>query len=178
MKLIGTIIILFFTFFSSENDNVKIEWNESKRLTWADFQGHPQGAADYVASTNSGISFSFSYSEKNGKRNLEYTVKSNFYPKLSWYKPDLVSEYILKHEQAHFDISELYARILRKKLSEANFSENLKEEIEQIYEGNEMERRATQNKFDDETDHSKIPENEYKWRKYIAEQLELYEQWR
>lgn len=177
MKLILTLFILFFSTFSFENDKTKIEWQDAYPLTWEDFQGSPQGAADFVASTNSGISFSFSYKERNGERTLDFTVKSNFYPKLSWYKPDLVSEYILKHEQAHFDISELYARILRKKLSEAEFSQNLKEEIELIYEKNELERRETQNKFDEETDHSKIPEIEYKWRDFIAKQLDLYEKW-
>ena len=178
MKIIATLFILFLSTFSSENDKIRIEWSERDRLSWEDFQGYPQGAADYVASTNSGISFSFSYSERNGKRDLTYTIKSHFYPKLSWYKPELVSEYILKHEQAHFDISELYARILRKKLEEADFSKNVKEEIEIIYEENEEERRTMQNRFDEETDHSKIPEKEYGWRKYIAKQLEVYERWK
>ena len=155
-----------------------MQWDENRKLTWADFQGRPQAGNDFVASTNSGISFSYSFRIENGKLDLDYSIQSNFYPKLSWYKRGNVSDYILEHEQTHFDISELFARKLRKKMVETGFSSNPKKEIDAIYQKNEQERRAFQNRYDAETDHSKNPEAEYIWRELVKTQLDFYERWK
>lgn len=178
MKLFTSFFLLFLMSFSVGNDDEKMPWNESRRLTWNDFQGVPQAGTGFVASTNSGISFSYSYSVNNGKMDLEYTIQSNFYPKLSWFKKEDVSDYILLHEQTHFDISELHARKLRKQMKETKFSLNPKKEINSIYNENERQRRAMQQRFDTESDHSKIPEAEYKWRTYVAGQLQKYASWK
>ncbi len=153
-------------------------WNENQKLTWEDFRGKPVRSANFVASTNTGISFQYSYSIKNGAINVEYSVQSFFYPEGSWYIPDKVNSYILKHEQAHFDISELHARILRKKLEGSTFSKKIKSEIEGVYQQIEQQRRAMQTKFDAETDHSRNEEKEAFWQNYIANQLTEYNDWK
>ncbi|MCW8980537.1 MAG: DUF922 domain-containing Zn-dependent protease [Altibacter sp.] len=178
MKLLTAILILLVGLFSSENASEKIPWRGPDQLTWSDFQGVPEGNSSYVASTNSGLSFSYSYSERNGERIFEYTIQSNFYPKLSWYRPEAASAYILKHEQTHFDISELHARIFRKRMAEFNFSEKRKEEVRRIYETIETERKAMQDRYDEESDHSKNEVGERAWRIFVAEQLKAYDAWR
>ena len=35
-----------------------------------------------------------------------------------------------------------------------------------------------QQKFDRETDHSKIPEKELEWENYVEQQLNKYERWK
>jgi len=177
MKLfIAALLLLFLSPGISEEE--KIIWNEDRKLTWADFKGTPSGPHDFVASTNSGVSFSFSYKERNGVGTVDYTVLSNFYPALSWYRPDKVSTYILEHEQMHFDISELCARKLRKGLADVPRDRNFKENSESVYQQSEAERRQLQTRYDTESDHSNNREEEYKWRTYIAEQLEAYGSWK
>ena len=117
---------IFFFISTPQNDSEKIIWTETQKLTWEDFRGKPVRSASFVASTNTGISFQYSYSIKNGDVNVEYSVESFFNPEGSWYVPEKVSPYILRHEQAHFDISELHARILRKNLEEKSFSKKVK----------------------------------------------------
>ncbi|GHC63038.1 DUF922 domain-containing protein [Ulvibacter litoralis] len=175
MKLFGIPILLFVFFFSSESDPVKINWDENKKLTWSDFKAQPSEGADYVASTSSGISFSYSYKLLEEKLTYDFTVQSYFYPEESWYKEAYVSEYILKHEQTHFDISELHARILRKRISEASFSKAIKKEMKAIYQKVEGERQTMQNLFDSESEHSKNKEKEYQWEQYVTKQLNVYE---
>jgi len=178
MKIVYLTILIFFS-FPSENDKEKFSWSEERLLTWEDFQGVPNKSDDYVASTNSGLSFSFSYKhDASGKGKLTYKVKSNFYPKLSWYRPGRVSDYILKHEQTHFDISELHARKLRRELSRLKYSDNYKEIAQAIYQNMEQERRTMQQRFDDETEHSNIVEAEYQWEEYVANQLKVYNEWK
>lgn len=178
MKLLTTLFFCFLSFFISENDSEKIRWSEIYQLTWADFQGVPQAGSSYVASTNSGMSFSFSFGNRNGEINYDYSIESNFYPKLSWYKKDQVSDYILKHEQTHFDISELHTRIFRKRMEESQFSENIKTEVGALYEKTETERKAMQKQYDEETNHSQEIEAEHRWRNYVAEQLKAYARWK
>lgn len=152
-------------------------WSDTKTLTWADFQGIPSAGDDFVASTNSGVSFSYSISFNKGKKEFSFTVESHFYPELSWFRKGQVNDYILGHEQTHFDISELHARILKQRLSEATFTGAIKEEIQIIYEKTEQQRRDMQNQFDAETVHSKVRKKEIEWEKFVADQLKRYKRW-
>ena len=176
MKLIAAALLLLFLSAASAKEE-KISWTEDRKLTWADFKAVPNGPADYVASTNSGVSFAYSYRERNGVGEIEYTVLGNFYPDLSWYRPTKVSDYILAHEQMHFDISELFARKLRKELSVIPRDKNFKNNAEVIYEQNELDRRKMQSQYDLDTDHSNNKVEEYRWRDLVARQLEAYGSW-
>ncbi len=177
-RLLAIGIILLCFSFAPENDSEKILWSETEKLTWDDFQGTPKEGSDYVASTNSGISFSFSYTKREDRIDFDYTIESNFYPKLSWYKRGAVSDYILKHEQTHFDISELHSRMLRKEMETRTFSNNIKEEVQDLYQSIETRRKEMQRRYDKETDHSQISEAEFAWRDFVAEQLTKHERWK
>lgn len=187
MKLLTALLLIcyflpvHFTDFEgipSEVKEEKIIWAEGRKLTWKDFRGVPNGPDSYVASTNSGVSFSFSYRERNGQGSVDFAVVSNFYPDLSWYRPSKVTNYILAHEQMHFDISELHARKLRSLLTDIPHDREFKEASEAIYERMEVERRQMQEQFDMESDHSNNEDAEYRWRKTVAQQLDLYEAWK
>jgi hypothetical protein len=178
MKTFLIFLIGLLSFYSADNDAEKIRWSESYQLSWADFQGVPQGGSGYVASTNSGMSFSFSFGNRNGEIKYDYSIESNFYPKLSWYKKGQVSDYILKHEQTHFDISELHTRMFRKRMEESQFSDNIKAEVGALYERTETERKEMQKRYDLESNHSQNKEAEHQWRNFVAEQLKVYDRWK
>lgn len=174
------IFLTFFLFCSSfvfgQNEKEKIQWNKNRPLTWSDFKGKPSPSNDYKASTNSGMSISWSLSESGNKVTLvDYEVKANFYPESSWKKEDIQKkDYILAHEQLHFDISELHARKLRKALAEYEGGKNVQKELKDIYRKHEKERQKMQNTFDAESDHSRIEEEELRWRDYVQKELEKY----
>jgi predicted secreted Zn-dependent protease len=87
----------------------------------------------------------------------------NFSPKLSWKKSSGLNDYMLQHEQTHFDITELYARILRKRLSEEIKTIKDVKKISSI--GREITKQweIEQNTYDDETDHSINKETQAEW---------------
>ena len=178
MKVVTLITFLFISFFSSETETVKIEWSESNKLTWADFQGSRLKGPSFAASSSTGISFSYTVKRYEDDIDLDYSVKCHFYPEESWYDRSSASAYILKHEQTHFDISELHARVLRKLISEASFSEAIKIEIKAIYKEVERQRGEMQHRFDDETEHSINKKNEHLWEVFIAKQLKAYDRWK
>ncbi len=172
--LLTLIMVTFFGTISEE----KILWQENNKLSWSDFKAKQKPQNDFVATTSSGISFSYSYSFKNNKMSSKFSVQSYFYPEKSWYNPLDATPHILKHEQTHFDISELHARILRKKITNFSFTKNIKTEMDALYQKQEIARRAMQEKFDKETDHSRNKEKEKLWEDYVATQLQAYEQWK
>lgn len=178
MKLIIATIYLILCTSATTDDPTKILWSETYKLTWSDFKGTPDEESDFVASTNSGMSFSFSYSLRNDEVSYNFTNESFFYPQMSWYKKGGVSDYILAHEQTHFDISELHSRIFRKRMEEGEFTKNIKVEVNELYKKVESERIAMQSRYDLETNHSQISEAENRWRNYVAEQLQVYVAWK
>ncbi|MEZ4875755.1 MAG: DUF922 domain-containing protein [Flavobacteriaceae bacterium] len=177
MRFIIFLLIPFLAFTPNTEDE-KIVWEENRPLTWQDFRGIPNRADDFVASTNSGVSFSFSFKETQEDITITYTVASNFYPDLSWYRPERVTQYILEHEQTHFDISEIHARKLRKALSSLTHDRNFRVKAEAAYNALEAERRAMQRAYDSESDHSNVKEAEYQWRKKVSDELKALADWK
>jgi hypothetical protein len=88
-----------------------IPWSATRRLTAADFLGRPNSAL--AASTSSDIKATVGCLDFvfNG------SAQATFDPNTSWIRdPKHVTEALLRHEQLHFDITEIYARKLRQKM--------------------------------------------------------------
>jgi hypothetical protein len=83
-----------------------ITWDASRKLTWLDFKATPNYESDAVALTASGITFGYSVKTADqGIVDFSATVEAEFYPNKSWYIKEKGDDYILSHEQLHFDIS-------------------------------------------------------------------------
>ena len=102
------------TLFREENKEV-IPWVPERRLTWEDFLCDPKTTSDAVASTST--SLGIAYQIERG--HLTYTITCHFSKHKSWGL--LKTDYILAHEQGHFDITEVCARKLHKALKEYHF---------------------------------------------------------
>ena len=174
-KFIYLLICLFsITGFSQETE-FKLGWDEKKPLSWNDFQGEPHDRIPFSASTNSGISYSWSLETRNGVEDFQYEVRSNFYPNLSWIKDGKHDPHLLAHEQLHFDISELHARKFRKAIEEYQISKDIKKDLREIYYRIESERQEMQEKYDAESNHGLQFEAEKEWQLFVKEELKKYE---
>ena len=125
----------FFAGLDNPQDYETISWSPDIKLGWNDFRGKVPQNARAAAITASGISYQFSTRGTGDMVELDYRVSTFFYPYKSWYQPHLCDSLILSHEQLHFDISELFARKMRKRLASGTFTENVKAEVKQIYIG-------------------------------------------
>ncbi len=167
-------LILFLQVFlagTAQEKQEKILWSSARPLTWEDFKARPDLTNTYSANTNSGIGYSWNYSTASGSPVLEHEVTASFYPNRSWVKQIEEKEYLLAHEQAHFDISELHARKLRQALAQYQPGRNIRQDLKRFYNQIESERVIMQNKFDKESAHSENYAAEMRWREFI--QLEL-----
>ena len=148
-------------------DEETITWKPERRLGWDDFLCTPQKQGDAVASTST--SLGISYQVRNGE--LTYTITCNFSKKKSWGL--LRTDYILAHEQGHFDITELHARKLYQALSEYQLNpDTFKKDIATIYERIVKEKEDMQEAYDLETDHSRNKRVQYNWFDKIQTQLD------
>lgn len=171
--VLSMLVISLSSFIRFEREKGYIYWNERK-LTWDDFKGSAPSSSPYVALTHSAIVLNFSGEDNT----VSFSVESAFYPKLSWKKKN-VTDYILKHEQDHFDITEIYSRILRKEIQAMKFKkyETIGTEVQQVFNKNSAACEKLQDKYDKETDHSKKEAEQYLWDTRIATMLDSLSGW-
>jgi hypothetical protein len=142
------LILLSLLTVSISEDNL-IEWSASRKLTWEDFKGTPDPSSTNAALTNSSITVEFGYNHKG----LTHSIKCRFNKSLSWGR--IKNDYILNHEQGHFDIAEIHARLLHKALLNYTFNANsVSKDVSRIYEDVINKHVETQKSYDVETNHS------------------------
>lgn len=178
MKLFVFLALFFILDATAQDKPERIFWEETK-LTWNDFKAKPNSDSPFQANTNAGLSYSWGLRNENGKIELKYEVLSFFNPNSSWVVPrSKSSEYLLQHEQLHFDITELHARKLRKQLAELKIDQlgkDPKSTLNKLYEVIEKERAAMQLKYDKESNHSLNKEGEAKWQNFVKKELKKFE---
>lgn len=146
-----------------------IEWSPIKRLTWDDYLAKPSSASDAAAITSTALGLE--YHVRNNI--LSYTITCRFSKTRSWGK--YKTEYILEHEQGHFDITEIYARKLDDAIRQYKFNpKKFKTDLDTIYKEIMEEKEEVQNRYDIETDYSRDKEKQAEWLKKIQKQLLKY----
>jgi hypothetical protein len=156
--------------FTQDKDEELIDWNSRRLLTWADFKGAPNPNSDAAASTTTYLGIEYKISSKG----FTYDIQCRFSRTRSWGLSK--TEYILKHEQGHFDIAEIFARKLHKEMGEYKFNQNsYRKDLREIYERISKEKEDFQNRYDKETDHSRRTVRQTEWNAKISEMLVEYE---
>lgn len=171
-KIIFLLFIQFPLFLFSQKDGETINWSEGKKLVWDDFKAAPQKNGDVAALTATHLGFS--YNVANGK--VSYTIECRFEKNSSWVL--VKNDWILKHEQGHFDIAEIFARNLFKAISEYQFNKStFQKDLDAIYKKIVDEKEKFQDDYDDETDFSRNKTNQEEWLKKINSILTESKKW-
>jgi len=141
---------LFSLGFISSNLDIpkQIEWTPIK-LSVQDFKMNPPKSSAWAGLTTSTISMNTTIDE-TGK--FSFDVHAFFNPSQSWLR--VKNDYILNHEQKHFDITEYFARQLKQKLTQMPSGTNYKTEPQKIFNDINKQDQEMQNLYDDQTDHS------------------------
>lgn len=174
-------LFLFSSFIENDNkryertpDGPIINWTPDTFLKWEDFKAENKpGGGFAVASSTCG----FGYEGIIKGDNISVNVYVRFYCNDSWHHKDYYLNEVLKHEQLHFDICELYGRIFYKNIlllrkNEMLNERNLKKLLTELME----EYDQTQDRYDDETNHSTDGKRQAAWYKKIMQALQEYQQ--
>ena len=164
-KLFAIICLITLASFIFNQD--KFPWTANRKLVWSDFNGKPDKSNPASALTYSDINIGASFID--GKISVD--VQNYFDDELSWTK-NKTSNQLLAHEQLHFDITELYTRIIRKRMNEIASKETIqngsfnKESSKLLQQWNDY-----QLKYDKETNHGVNSEKQKQWESLVQKQL-------
>ncbi len=143
-----------------------IPWKSGYKLKWLDFRGVPERGSDRVAITVSNIGYSLTYNSTS----FTVRVKCVFEKRKSW--TTTLDSSVLVHEQGHFDISEIFARKLRKAFREYKFNaKTVQPDLKEIFTRINSERRLYNELYDIETNSSQNHTMQVRWNKKIADEL-------
>lgn len=138
-------------------------WDSAHKLTWDDFAN--QNTLDekqfYGAYVSTAIILR---TDKSGP-----LVFAAMYPYNSWVRSGFANPRALKHEQLHFDITEIYARKLRANLSKLHPENHAR--AREIHEAIIIEWKRAQKRYDDETHHGLRDDVQAKFEADAAEAL-------
>jgi len=160
---------LFPFIINARQDDDLIKWSSDRKLRWSDYLAQPDTRSGAAATTSTQIGFEYHIRNNN----LTYTITCKFSKAKSWgrYKND----YILSHEQGHFDIAEIFTRKLVKSLREYSFTaSSYKNDLRKIYSDTMQDKEKLQQQYDNETDYSRNKPEQEVWLKKIKSMLEEY----
>jgi hypothetical protein len=145
-----------------------LTWNEKKPLDWVDFSGPTKDSSTFDAESFAEVRFTYSF---NSLVDFKFDVSAAFNKNTSWYKKENQSPYLLKHEQLHFDIAELFAKKLKAEFDNYTYTANFRNEITEIFEKKKIQYHLMQDKYDKETSHSLNTEKQRQWELAIHDEL-------
>jgi|Deesub1362B_J571_1020462.scaffolds.fasta_scaffold06994_2 hypothetical protein len=193
-----SLLILQITFLVPDPPNLclaasELPWSASRPLTWDDFQGEPPEDADErdeAAEISMWLGYTYQtrvwFDRDSGKWKVHLTsvtTTNTMGRDRSWAVQGQRTPALLNHEQKHFDLNEVYRRLLdaalQKLVCKLETSGSTRQEAEE-----EMERRLrevfdkhrkkcdeVQEQYDRQTDHGRDAAKQQEWDRKISDWL-------
>ena len=190
-KLMNKLFFFFFLLMASNAGaqlTTHIEWttdtkmaaadvvyyNAKNKLQWPDFRGDVPGETGSVAAiTMSGFGYMASTKVLGKKGELTVKVYCFFNKNKSWVKPGKTTDYILTHEQHHFDISYIAANIFIDKLQSAELTvSNYNQMLVRIYNDCIEIMNQMQDEYDGQTRNGQNKNEQARWNGFLEGKIE------
>jgi hypothetical protein len=151
----------------------EIRWSSERRLDWNDFLGPPPAESAEAARTV----YLLSYQSRCRGEDFQFSVAALFLPRQSWVRPRVLASSnergrVLRHEQTHFDLTEVYARRMRKFFAELYnpcglVEEGVRESVDRFV----REEAEAQARYDRETRYGLETVPQQRWDREVADML-------
>ncbi len=157
---------------SKETD--RIFWSDWYKLEWNDFLAEHK--SEHKVAAVSKIALPYTY-QSDGEGSMTVCLGVCFVKSESWVNEEKKNNVLLQHEQLHFDIAELHRRMIVKALTEEDFNkDNYKDKLQEIIDRIWIDSyRKMQDKYDKETNFSRVFKSQINWNKFVSQQLRNYE---
>jgi len=148
-------------------------WAETRPLGWDDFRGRPHRGLFKAAETVSSVTYLIGCLGQE----VRFTVLTTFSTTESWVRADLrddaeASVRILRHEQTHFDLTEVFGRELRRALGAAvGLCPGDLPRARAVFDSLSTVSQALQARYDAETLHGTDPERQEQWSQAVRARL-------
>ncbi|MDQ6812684.1 MAG: DUF922 domain-containing Zn-dependent protease [Bacteroidota bacterium] len=151
------------------NAQESIRWSESQPLNWDDFTGKVNDTSKFDAECFAEIKYNYIFYSLS---DFEFEVYANFDKNSSWSRREMQSSSLLKHEQMHFNIAELFAEKLQKDFNSYSYTASTYSlEINQLFDQRKSEYHAMQLQYDEETNHSLNKAKQQEWEEFVTNAL-------
>lgn len=175
MKILKILLVCFLSLAwqVSYAQNVK-KWRPDSLLQWSDYLGKPEADSkpDDGALSSTGVGFSYKLLAADPYA-FKFDVFAFFLRDKSWVRENKKLDWVLKHEQLHFDIAQVFARRFLKAVNAYHFTSDYKNEIQQVYDQNRKEKIDFQAKYDSETDHGLNLHKQMEWDVYVKVLIDM-----
>lgn len=147
-----------------------IYWQKNQPLKWSDFKGRPVKSSPFHAQTQGALNYTF---DNMGPGAYVFKLNVKYDKQKSWSKPKEQTDDLLRHEQGHFDIYEIYGRLIMQRIKETKALSGTKfsDKISKIFTKSFAELQKFQREYDRETDHSKDKEKQEEWNRKLEKML-------
>jgi hypothetical protein len=162
-----TAFIFLLSVITNAQDN-SIKWEENKSLQWVDFSGKENDTSRFDAECYAEICYSYTFYDLD---DFDFEVEARFDKNTSWSRKGKQSDELLKHEQLHFDIAQLFANELKHEFENFNYTKNYQQEIVELFQKKKLEYKLMQQQYDDETNHSLNKQKQKEWFDLVYTQL-------
>jgi hypothetical protein len=168
MKACVILVFICSAFCNTYAQENFVTWTNKKQLEWSDFSGPVKDSSHFDAESFAEVRFTYTF---NSLQDFHFDVTATFNKNTSWYKKEAQSPLLLKHEQLHFDIAELFAKKLKAEFESFPYTENFRKEIADLFEKKKLQYHLMQDKYDQETSHSLNLEKQRLWEFAIRDEL-------
>lgn len=173
-----SVLIVFLCLSKPATAQSIVEWSKDRKLTWSDFKAAPN--TDIVAYALTSYKIEILPSdvmvdlEDNIQNYESLTVVANLYTEHSWVYEE--SDYLLLHEQLHFDIAALYAFKIREEFEKLKAQKNANyNAYMRVYQTLWKACLETQKTYDKETNHGQNVAINNNWIAKINEQINAFD---
>ena len=165
---------LTFTDYSEKPEGDSIYYSVKRPLTWDDFQSKIANSK-YDAEVFPTIGYDEHAEVINGIVNINLAIKVCLPKSACWVKVASRTEYILNHEQRHFDIAKIASEHFKEKLKAETLPlNNFDGQINVDYLDAYREMDALQKQYDTETQHGSDHSEQQRWNDKIDKELKIY----
>lgn len=145
-------------------------WEEGKPLNWQHFKGKPDTKDKvHAAVTFAGIDLQVEGVNLLGE--ITFRARAVFDQQLSWAFAERQNPAILQHEQMHFNIAEVYARKLERKLNSLKIRQSQKAAASKLLQRYTQAQLASQARYDSQTVHGLNHKKQQAWQELIGQEL-------
>lgn len=160
--LVGSIILFSLIAFLENGLFIKrqeVQWEPDRIVSRDNFNGYPNFLTPYSAAIYSNFTYQFNEADPNS-----IEVKTLMYPHYSWIKSKHGnSDYLYRHEQYHFNISEIHARKFKKAIYSLNSTPQNIFGINAVYKSILAGSYMMQDRYDRDCNHSLLIERQKDW---------------
>jgi len=174
--VLGLMICFCANSLKAQTPDTLVVWKAGRPLQWNDFNGPIDYTSSFEATTYTSMRYVYTWRLENGTYHIVFKTHGYMHTNTSWSHVNKQTDYLLGHEQLHFDITELFARKLLEAYKAETFdpkAPDLKQKIARICTEMEVQRNAMQKRYDEETNHCKNHEAQHSWEQYIKAELAL-----